>query len=68
MAQTIIGLNDAKAVKRYSGRLAVDVSREGWWSRKMFGRGETASAPVHELMELENQAGEMVTFDLSMQL
>lgn len=32
MAQTIIGLNDAKAVKRYSGNLAVDVGRKGYFS------------------------------------
>lgn len=68
MAQTIIGLNDPKAVKRYSGLLAVDVARTGYWSRKFLGTGPTANAPVHQLMELANDAGEQITFDLSMQL
>ena len=68
MAKTIIGLNDAKAVKRYSGLLAVDVAKKGYWSRKFFGVGETASAPVHQLNELQNDAGEQITYDLSMQL
>ena len=68
MAKTIIGLNDAKAVKRYSGLLAVDVAKKGYWSRKFMGVGETANAPVHQLNELTNDAGEMITYDLSMQL
>lgn len=68
MAQTIIGLNDAKAVKRYSGLLAVDVARTGYWSRKFMGSGPSANAPVHQLLELQNDAGEQVTYDLSMQL
>lgn len=65
MAQTVIGLNDAKAVKKFSGNLAVDTAKVGWWNRKMFGK---SAAPVHELMELENEAGENITYDLSMQL
>jgi len=68
MAQTIIGLNDAKAVKRYSGLLAVDVAKQGYWSRKFMGTGPAANAPVHQLLELANDAGEQITYDLSMQL
>lgn len=68
MAQTIIGLNDAKAVKRYSGLLAVDVAKQGYWSRKFMGSGPAANAPVHQLLELANDAGEQITYDLSMQL
>jgi len=68
MAQTIIGLNDAKAVKRYSGNLAVDVGRKGYWTRKYMGKGETPDKPIWQLTDLEADAGEQITYDLSMQL
>lgn len=68
MAQTIIGLNDPKAVKRYSGMLAVDTARQSYFGRKFIGKGETASMPIVQLTELENDAGEQITYDLSMQL
>ena len=68
MAQTIIGLNDAKAVKRYSGNLAVDVGRKGYFTRKFMGKGEVPTRPLWQLTELEADAGEQITYDLSMQL
>ncbi len=68
MAKTIIGLNDAKAVKKYSGYLAVDVGRIGYFSKKFMGVGEDASFPIQMLPHLENDAGEQITYDLSMQL
>lgn len=68
MAQTIIGLNDAKAVKRYSGNLAVDVGRKGYFSRKFMSGGEVPTTPIWRLTDLESQAGELITYDLSMQL
>lgn len=68
MAQTIIGLNDAKAVKRYSGNLAVDVGRKGYFNRKFMGSGEVPNKPLWKLTDLEADSGEQITFDLSMQL
>lgn len=68
MAKTIIGLNDPKAVKKYSGALAVDVGRTSYFNKKFMGRGESASTPIQMLEHLENDAGEQITFDLSMQL
>jgi N4-gp56 family major capsid protein len=68
MAQTIIGLNDAKAVKRYSGLLAVDVARDSYFNKKFMGEGETSKMPIQRLTELENDAGDQITFDLVMQL
>lgn len=65
MAQTIIGLNDAKAVKRYSGNLAVDVGRKGYWTRKFMGKGATPTKPIWQLTDLEADAGEQITYDLS---
>lgn len=68
MARTIVGLGDPKAIKKFSGMLAVDVARDMYWERKFIGKGRTASAPIMQLTELENDAGEMITYDLSMQL
>jgi hypothetical protein len=68
MAKTIIGLNDAKAVKRYSGLLAVDVARTSYFGRKFMGEGPESSMPIQRLTELENDAGEYISYDLNMQL
>src|SRR3954470_10402413 len=68
MARTIIGLNDPKAVKRFSGLLAVDIGRTGYFNRKFMGTGPNASTPLQMLPQLENDAGEQITYDLSMQL
>lgn len=68
MAQTIVGLNDAKAVKKYSAFLAVDVGRKSYFSRKFMGVGEEASMPIQMLTELQNDAGEYISFDLTMQM
>lgn len=68
MARTIIGLNDAKAVKRYSGYLAVDTAKKGYFSKKFMGRGPETSMPIQMLPQLENDAGEQITYDLSVQL
>lgn len=66
--QTIIGLNDAKAVKKYSAFLAVDVGRKSYFNKKFMGVGEESSMPIQTLPNLENDAGEQITFDLIMQL
>jgi N4-gp56 family major capsid protein len=68
MAQTIIGLNDAKAVKRFSVGLAVDVARKGQWTRKWMGEGDTATKPIWKFNDLEQLKGEQLTFDINMQL
>ncbi len=68
MSRTIIGLNDPKAVHHYSVMLAVDTARIGYWSRKFMGKGEEAQAPITMLSKLENEAGENISYDLSVQL
>jgi N4-gp56 family major capsid protein len=68
MARTIVGLNDPKAVKKYSAFLAVDVAKKSYWSRKFMGKGEESSMPIQQLVDLETDAGEYISFDLSMQL
>ena len=66
--KTIIGLGDAKAVKKYSAFLAVDVGRKSYFSKKFMGVGEEAQTPIQMLPHLENDAGENISYDLVMQL
>jgi len=66
--KTIIGLNDAKAVNKWSAALAVDVGRKSYFTKKFMGYGEEASTPIQMLNHLENDAGEYISFDLSVQL
>ena len=68
MSKTIIGLNDPKAVKRWSAMLAVDVGRESYFNKKFMGEGENAKTPIQLLPNLENEAGDKISFDLSLQL
>lgn len=39
MAKTIVGVGDAKAIKRFSAFLAADSSRKSYWNRKFMGTG-----------------------------
>jgi len=68
MGQTVVGTGDAKAIKKFSAFLALDVPKKAYWTRKFMGYGETASMPIQMLKELESDAGEQVTFDLTMQM
>jgi len=68
MATTLVGLNDAKAVKRWSANLAVDTIRASYFTSKFMGKGEGTNMPIMMLTDLESQAGEQVTYDLSVQL
>lgn len=68
MAKTIIGLNDAKAVQRYSVFLAVDVGRESYFNKKFMGVGVESHMPLQVLPHLESDAGEKISYDLVMQL
>lgn len=66
--KTIVGLGDPKAVKRYSAFLAVDVGRTSYFNRKFMGVGIEAQTPIQILPQLENDAGDQISFDLVMQL
>lgn len=67
MARTIIGVNDPKAVKKWSGNLALDSSAKSYWSRFQ-GRGAEAEVPIQILTELESDAGEEIKYDLLAEL
>lgn len=68
MAATVIGLNDAKAVSRWATGVAVDVARESYFTSKFMGKGATAKTPIQQLTDLETDAGEVINYDLVMQL
>lgn len=68
MARTIIGVNDAKAVKKYSGLLAFDTSQKSYWNQRFMARGAEAEVPVQILTDLESDAGEQITYDLLAEL
>lgn len=68
MAKTIVGVGDAKAVKRFSAFLAVDVGRQSYFNRKFMGVGEQAQTPLQTLPHLENDSGDQISYDLVMQL
>lgn len=68
MARTIVGLNDAKAVKKYSAFLASDSARDSYFSSRFMGKGSDSMTPIQMLAELESDAGEEIKFDLSIQL
>lgn len=65
---TVVGVNDAKAVKRWSGALAVDVPKNSYFDRKFTSKNEEKPSFIQEKPELEDEAGDKISFDLSMQL
>jgi N4-gp56 family major capsid protein len=68
MARTIIGLNDAKAVHRWSANLAYDVSQKSYFNQRFMGKGQDAEMPIQILTDLESDAGEAITYDLLAEL
>lgn len=68
MTQTVIGINDPKSVKKWSGDLAVDTARKSYFNKKFMGVGPKASTPIQMLSHLENDAGDNISYDLSLQL
>lgn len=68
MARTVIGVNDPKAVKKWSGLLAIDVSHESYFNQRFMARGATAKVPIQILTDLEADAGETISYDLLAEL
>jgi len=64
MAVTTIGVNDPKAVKRFSGELALDVSHTSYFGKRFTAIGKGKKVPIQVLTELENEAGEQISYDL----
>lgn len=68
MSRTINGLGDPSAIKRFSAQLFVDQAREGYWSNRFMAKGRDAMVPVQILTELDNDAGDTISYDLFAQL
>ena len=68
MARTIVGVNDAKSVKRWAGLLAYDTSQKSYFSQRFMGRGAEAEVPIQILTDLETDAGEQIAYDLLAEL
>lgn len=67
MAQTIIGLNDAKTVKKWSTALSVDTIKQSFYTGRLMG-GEASMLPITVKTDLESGAGDKVNYDLSVKL
>ena len=68
MSRTIVGLNDPKAVKKFGVFTAVDTNKKSYFGKRFIGVGEDASMPIQQINDLESDAGDQVTYDLTMQL
>lgn len=68
MARTIVGVNDAKAVKKWAGLLAYDTSHKSYFNQRFMARGAEAEVPIQILTDLESDAGETISYDLLAEL
>lgn len=68
MTSTVVGINDPKAVKRFSANLFVDSSRESYFNAHFSGKGENTQAPVQVLLDLTKDAGDTISYQLSLAL
>lgn len=68
MSRSIIGVNHSLAVKRFSAVLMSDIAKIGYFSRKFMGSGNDSSMPIQRLTQLENDAGDKISYDLLLQL
>jgi N4-gp56 family major capsid protein len=63
---TNIPFGDPKAVKRWSGQLFLDILTKGYFDRKFVSEGD--NSVIQRLTDLESDAGDTISFDLSVQL
>lgn len=63
--QTTVGVNDPRAVKRWAHSLATDTEKQMYFTR-FIGKGENNM--IERKVELESDAGDRISFDLSMRL
>ena len=66
MAQTTIPFGDAKAQKKWSSALAVDQMKKSYFEKKFVGTSDNSI--IQRKTELESDAGDTISFDLSVQL
>lgn len=63
---TTIPYGDPKAVARWSASLFVDITKKSYWDRKFVANSD--NAVIQRLTDLESDAGDTISFDLSVQL
>lgn len=66
MSQTIVPFGDVKAQKKWSAILAVETAKKAYFTRKF--SGTDANSIIQRKTELESDAGDRVSFDLSVML
>lgn len=66
MAQTVIPFGDPKAAKKWSASLAVDINKKSYFGKKFIGTSD--NSVFQRKTELEQDAGDRISFDLSVQL
>lgn len=66
MAITTTGVNSPQAVKRWAMGLAMDVDTKSYFGRKYIGTG--MNNIIERKLDLEDDAGDEIRFDLSMRL
>lgn len=63
---TNMGVGDPRAVKRWATSLAVDTDKQSYFSQRFVGEGENNI--IERKVDLEDDAGDRIQFDLSMRL
>lgn len=66
MSQTVIPFGDVKAVKKWSGKLFLETAKKSYWDQRFVGEGENNI--IQKKTDLESDAGDKISFDLSVQL
>lgn len=65
MGQTVIRFGDPKAQKKWSGQLFVETTKKSYWDKF---EGKDDNSIIQRKTELESDAGDRISFDLSVQL
>lgn len=65
MGQTVIPFGDPKAQKKWSGQLFVEATKQSYFDRF---EGTSDNAIIQRKTELESDAGDTISFDLSVRL
>lgn len=66
MTQTVVAFGDPKAQKKWSGALFIDITKKSYFDRKFIGTSDEFA--IQRLTDLESEAGDTISFDLSIQL
>lgn len=64
--KTNVPVGDPKAIKRWSAELFLDTAKKSYFERKFVGKSDNSI--IQRLTDLESDAGDTITYDLSLQL